>query len=91
MVALSQYLPSVFQTLEPITLGEGIKQCKSTACSVYHWLALSGELETNRSTGGGGPVVAVGVVLAVLVVITSIITIVAVTLYRFVEHCSMSV
>ncbi len=63
-------------------------------CSVYHWLTLSGELETNRSTGGaGGAIVAVGVVLAVLVVIASIITIVAVILYRFVKHhynCNIS-
>ncbi len=54
--------------------------------SVYHWLTLSGELETNRSTGGDGAGVAVGVVLAVLVVIASITTIVAVILYRFVNH-----
>ncbi len=39
----------------------------------------------NTSTGGDGAGVAIGVVLAVLVVITSITTIVAVILYRFVK------
>ncbi len=58
---------------------------------------MSGEVEVkvvNQSTGGDGAGVAVGVVLAVLVVIASITTIIAVILYRFVNHhynCSISV
>ncbi len=41
MVALSRYLPSVFQTLEPITLGEGMKTMQEYSMTMMYWTKVT--------------------------------------------------